>query len=371
MPVTAPPQDFVLIRGWLVAWTSYGQIAEWIGRSLEALGIPVRYEQFNRSDRWYPVQDWVQSRVLPIGEIPDWAWTLNLNIPNDRLPPRRHCVAFTMWEVTGLPQGSANQLNHCHAVCVPSVFNLATFAAAGVRAPLRLVPLGIDASEGYVKRDNPPSLSPSASAPFRFGCAGRVSHGGVRKGLNEAVAAFLEAFPEDRPDAPVMEVKCFPDCPAVFPEHPRVIVNREPLVPPLVADWYRSIDCYVTASKGEGWGLQTQQAMAVGRPVIASRWSGTAEFFDASCGWEVDYDLVTVPDDVFAGGHTGGNFYRDQGCWIEPRRPSLVAAMRAAASSPGALKRKARVAAERAAEYPWSRCGEALASVLREVGAIR
>lgn len=363
-----PPQDHVLIRGWLVAYTGYGQIAEWLGRSLEAGGVPVRYEPFRTAEKHFPVQGWVRERTIE-GPPADWSWTLNLNVPSDRLPPRRNCVAFTMWEVTGLPAGAAHQLNHCRAVVVPCAFNAATFAAGGVLRPIRVVPLGVSAAEGYERRDDPPSLK--GRGPFRFGCAGRVSHGGVRKGLAEAVAAFLEAFPDDGPDAPVIEAKCFPDCPVAFPEHPRVVVNREPYLPPEMAAWYRSIDCYVTASKGEGWGLQTLQAMAVGRPVVASKWSGTAEFFDSSCGWEVPYDLAPIPADAPAGGHAGGNFYKGQGCWAEPRRDGLVAAMRAAVADPKALRRKGKAAADRALEYDWSRTGRELARVLREAGAIR
>eukprot|EP00759_Apiculatamorpha_spiralis_P030587 PhF_6_TR32191/c0_g1_i2/m.47821 len=41
---------------------------------------------------------------------------------------------------------------------------------------------------------------------------------------------------------------------------------------------YRSVDCFVLPTRGEGWGLPIHEAMAMGLPVIATAWSGPVDF---------------------------------------------------------------------------------------------
>jgi len=45
---------------------------------------------------------------------------------------------------------------------------------------------------------------------------------------------------------------------------------------------YRSMDCLVLPSRGEGWGRPHVEAMAMALPVIATNWSGPTEYMTAS-----------------------------------------------------------------------------------------
>lgn len=46
--------------------------------------------------------------------------------------------------------------------------------------------------------------------------------------------------------------------------------------------------------------MQTHQAMACGRPVIAIPWSATVDFWDERFGWAIDYRLAPA-DDFYSG----------------------------------------------------------------------
>jgi glycosyltransferase involved in cell wall biosynthesis len=53
-------------------------------------------------------------------------------------------------------------------------------------------------------------------------------------------------------------------------------------------------DCLVSLHRSEGFGLAVAECMYLGRPVIATDWSATAEYLDASNGCPVGYRLVTL-----------------------------------------------------------------------------
>lgn len=38
---------------------------------------------------------------------------------------------------------------------------------------------------------------------------------------------------------------------------------------------YKSVNCFVLSSHGEGWGLPLVEAMSMATPVIATNWSGS------------------------------------------------------------------------------------------------
>jgi glycosyltransferase involved in cell wall biosynthesis len=56
-------------------------------------------------------------------------------------------------------------------------------------------------------------------------------------------------------------------------------------------------DCFVSLSRGEGWGLGAFDAGTNGNPVIVTGWGGTVEFLPAGYPYVVHYDLVPTTDE--------------------------------------------------------------------------
>jgi hypothetical protein len=48
---------------------------------------------------------------------------------------------------------------------------------------------------------------------------------------------------------------------------------------------YRSADCFVSTSRGEGWNMPLMEAMACGLPAIATAWGAHLEFFHEEVGY--------------------------------------------------------------------------------------
>ena len=62
-------------------------------------------------------------------------------------------------------------------------------------------------------------------------------------------------------------------------------------------DLHRRGDCYISLSRGEGWGLGAFDAATWGKPVIVTGWGAAPEFLPDGYPYFVDYDLIPTADD--------------------------------------------------------------------------
>lgn len=69
-------------------------------------------------------------------------------------------------------------------------------------------------------------------------------------------------------------------------------------------------DCYVSLHRAEGYGLTMAEALYLGKPVIATGYSGNLDFMSPSSGYLVDYEPVTIGP--------GADPYPSHGIWAQP-----------------------------------------------------
>ena len=77
-----------------------------------------------------------------------------------------------------------------------------------------------------------------------------------------------------------------------------------------VRDLMAACDVYVSLHRSEGTGLTITDAMALGKPVIATGWSGNMDFMTVSNSFPVRYELVELAENVGP--------YRAGELWAEP-----------------------------------------------------
>lgn len=121
-------------------------------------------------------------------------------------------------------------------------------------------------------------------------------------------------------------------------------------------------DCYVSLHRAEGFGLPLAEAMYLGKPVIATHWSGNLDFMDEHNSLPVSYRLVELSEDI-------GPYQKGQ-IWAEPDQQQAVELMRQAFESP----QRMRDLGERAAEtirqrYSPQHVGELLGERIRSIVA--
>lgn len=63
---------------------------------------------------------------------------------------------------------------------------------------------------------------------------------------------------------------------------------------PRVYDLMASLDAYVSLHRAEGFGLTMAEAMAMGKPVVATGYSGNMDFMDAGSALLVDHEVIAT-----------------------------------------------------------------------------
>jgi glycosyltransferase involved in cell wall biosynthesis len=118
-------------------------------------------------------------------------------------------------------------------------------------------------------------------------------------------------------------------------------------------------DCYVSLHRSEGFGLTMAEAMAIGKPVIATRYSGNLDFMDDSNSLLVDYEPALVGPDC--------EIYPADGEWAQPSVEHAAQLMRLIVAEPARGEELGRLARERVArELSPQATGEAMRARLRE-----
>ncbi len=124
----------------------------------------------------------------------------------------------------------------------------------------------------------------------------------ARKNPEAAIAAFQEAFPPARQDVGLV-IKTlggarYPDAlrplEALARRDPRVMIRDVELTRDEVHGLQSVCDVFVSLHRAEGFGLSLAEAMLLGKPVVATGYSGNLAFMSAANSCLVDYRLVPV-----------------------------------------------------------------------------
>ncbi len=93
-----------------------------------------------------------------------------------------------------------------------------------------------------------------------------------------------------------------------------------------------SCDAYVSLHRSEGFGLTLAEAIGLGKPVIATGYSGNLDFMTEENSFVVPYDLVEIGK--------GNDPYPAHGFWAEPDIDAAARMMQAAVKRPNEVNQK-------------------------------
>lgn len=158
----------------------------------------------------------------------------------------------------------------------------------------------------------------------------------ARKNPHAALRAFRLAFPPERDDVRLLVKSSngfrhpdkFRELLNAAAADPRILVRDEVIDRAHVNALQRVCDAYVSLHRAEGLGLGLAECMAMGKPVIATNWSGNLEFMDQDVACLVGYRLVPVRE---------GEYPHPEGAqWAEADVEDAARAMRRLADDPAA-----------------------------------
>lgn len=242
------------------------------------------------------------------------------------------CVPF--WELPHLPSDWLAVLGAMDLVMAPSRFIRAAIGKNLPDMPVLMYPQAVSLPEDVRAHRSRWGFSEGAvTFLITFDPLSDI----FRKNPSGAVEAFQRAFRSDESVALVIklnasEQKVHPRTEqeihrlrAAAGSDRRIRVVAENLTYADVLSLYASADVMVSLHRAEGFGLHLMEAMTLGKPVIATRWSGNMDFMTAENSCLVGYRLgpVRAVHPAYA-----AELARPEQVWAEPDIDEAAAWMR-------------------------------------------
>ncbi len=251
----------------------------------------------------------------------------------------RHTIGWWWWEVQSFPGAWMGAFERVDEVWAGSRFVADTLALISP-VPVTYIPMPVELPPG-VKADRRRLGLPEG---FVFLFTFDYNSVFARKNPLDAVRAFVAAFPEPTVGGPTLVLKSingdrFPVERGLLADavagRSDIVLREEYLDAGDKNILMASCDCYVSLHRAEGFGITIAEAMLLGKPVIATDYSGAADLLDADHSYPVGYELVAIGE--------GAGPYPAEGVWAQPDVAAAARAMiEVFADPPAAAVRGAR-----------------------------
>ena len=305
--------------------------------------------------------------VLPPASLAALLKTSN----NEVFRSNRLNVALSFWELPTLPRRWVPVMNAFDVVAAASETMRATFQFALSGPLVTGARLAISVPAGVVSDRQRFKLPPDA---FIFVASFEPFSDPVRKNPLAVIDSYLRGVGDDPRAWLVLKANNVRDGANLHPfmekirlrcaNHPRIRVIDEVMSYADVLSLYASCDVYVSLHRAEGLGLALMEAMALGKPVIATAWSGNMTFMDHTNACLVRYQLVPVESELFEYGEA---FIGRGVSWADPSIEDAAAWMRQLLASPELGQ---RIGANAARDVARLNAGTSAEKLLEELLAI-
>ena len=221
----------------------------------------------------------------------------------------KYNIGYFAWELPEFPDAWTSAFDYFDEIWTPSDF---VTAALVLKSPLPVLTMPhaisfarpLETVGGALRPDSVASLRARLGLPagkFLFLTLFDLNSYAERKNPRAVIAAFRLAALPAAGAALVIKVQnvagneaAFAALQASLADLPHTVLLTATLSRADIYALEAACDCFVSLHRSEGFGLAVAEAMYLGKPVIATDWSATAEFVDASNGCPVRAPLVTL-----------------------------------------------------------------------------
>lgn len=228
---------------------------------------------------------------------------------------RWRIIGAWAWETPVAPPAWRRQSSFVSEIWAPSRFVAEAFRQAYDK-PVHIVPHYV--SSKTINFSSPPEIQNEGKF-IRILTLADARSSLTRKNPIAAVKMFKMAFPEG--DAARLTVKCrnlelFTDYATALKnevgEDDRITLLNETLSDAAFQSLMDESDILLSPHRSEGFGLPLAEAMAAGKCVVATGWSGNMEFMTTESSFLLPYTLVPIED------KTGIYQSTPHALWAEP-----------------------------------------------------
>jgi glycosyltransferase involved in cell wall biosynthesis len=267
-------------------------------------------------------------------------------VHGSRLREGRYNIAYWAWELPEFPDYWLQNFDLVDEVWVPSRFVWEAVAAKSP-VPVLVMPHAVDP-------EPPAEASRTAfnlrSNEFLFLTIFDFNSSLSRKNPLGAISAFRKAFPVESGVRLVVKTQNGTRHPAdlaavesaVSGAENITLLDRTMTRPELLA-LHSVCDCFISLHRAEGFGIALAEAMRLGKPAIATNWSGNLDFMSAANSCLVDCEVTELTA-------THGPYKRGQR-WAEPNIHHAAFWMRCVFEEPSLRTRIGANARKSTAEF--------------------
>jgi glycosyltransferase involved in cell wall biosynthesis len=363
-----------------------GSLSEIARSTLDA--IRTQAVPFTYSEVLYPYQMYRTAEVkyprfigLPSGQpYPVNLLNYNLHIFETLSPERlaeltqgKYTIGNWVWEMPQIPEAWLPHFERIEEAWVPSSFTQGIFQRHS-SLPTYVMHHPIEVPTSPQPQRAAFGL-PQDRLIFLFTFS--VGSGDGRKNPWGVMEAFERAFGRSTaPDGPLLVLKCQHS--ADYPNLMQALRGRmadlkgvllDTSYPrPQFNDLLACADVYVSLHRAEGFGLGMAEAMYLGKPVIATAYSGNLDYMSAENSYLVDYHLRYVQPDDHRYRPELLDLYHVGLQWAEPNLDQAAAYMAQIAATPAEARQRGERAAQHIqAHFSLNAMGQKMAQRLREV----
>lgn len=212
----------------------------------------------------------------------------------------KYHIGRFFWETDLVPEQFAEGLKLCQEIWTGSEANASAIRKAGVEVPIHIIPQAIE-----VNREWPEPFEIEDFEGFLFYS---VFEWTDRKNPKALLEAFWQEFQRDEKVGLLIktyfrdftylnkreiskQVQKLKDKSGLS-KFPPVFLYKDLMNRDQVSRLHKTGQCFVSAHRGEGWGIPQVEAMLAGNPIISTGYGGVHEHIDTK--WILDYQMVPV-----------------------------------------------------------------------------
>ena len=316
--------DGLCITGYLTSEIGLGQAARNLAYACDAARLPLSFRDIALAGRQNDAE--FRSKCNPL--VDRKAHLLVAGLPSvsgrpQDLQPGRMNILYAFWELQRIPTDWLPAIGAFDEVWAPSRFVAMGFAAV-LGKPVQLVPQPV-----RLPRTMPPPRGDRRQ--LRFLTYLDFDSFVRRKNPQAVVKAFTSAFPPSNRDVElVVKTRGSRDdglrrwLGEAAAQDARIRVVDRTIGRAEMDSLMSECDAFVSLHRSEGFGFGVAEALAAGKAVVATDFSGTTDLLTDQTGYPVAYDLEPVRD---------GEYLAAEGqSWASARHEAAVAALRQVAA---------------------------------------